>query len=261
MGLVRLLADRRLRSDPRLRPRGAVVRSADGVLPGSAVCGRCSPCAGRSTRRSACGAARGTKRSASCRRRPTSWRPRGPAMTGEGLVRLGELRRRQGKLDEASALFERAGSHPIASLGRALIAFDRGDFERRIRARRSASPQPVAAEPDRARRRAGAAGARERRARPPRRGASRRCRARRHRRAGADRSAEGVGPPGGRRARGGGQRFRRRQVAFRGCGRSVSAQRRAVRDRRAPAWIWRACSARSAARRRRRRRLRAPSTS
>lgn len=30
-----------------------------------------------------------------------------PAMTGEGLVRLGELRRRQGKLDEAMALFER----------------------------------------------------------------------------------------------------------------------------------------------------------
>jgi LuxR family transcriptional regulator, maltose regulon positive regulatory protein len=50
-----------------------------------------------------------------------------PAMTGEGLVRLGELRRRQGKLDEASALFERAGGHPIALLGRAMIAFDRGD--------------------------------------------------------------------------------------------------------------------------------------
>ena len=52
-----------------------------------------------------------------------------PAMTGEGLVRLGELRRRQGKLDEAMALFERGGSHPLASLGRASVTFDRGDFK------------------------------------------------------------------------------------------------------------------------------------
>ena len=51
-----------------------------------------------------------------------------PAMTGEGLVRLGELRRRQGRLDEAMALFERGGSHPLASLGRASVIFDRGDF-------------------------------------------------------------------------------------------------------------------------------------
>jgi LuxR family transcriptional regulator, maltose regulon positive regulatory protein len=52
-----------------------------------------------------------------------------PAMTGEGLVRLGELRRRQGKLEEAMALFDRAGSHPLASLGRASVIFDRGDFK------------------------------------------------------------------------------------------------------------------------------------
>jgi DNA-binding CsgD family transcriptional regulator len=52
-----------------------------------------------------------------------------PAMTGEGLVRLGELRRRQGKLDEAMKLFERGGSHPLASLGRASVMFDRGDFK------------------------------------------------------------------------------------------------------------------------------------
>ena len=51
-----------------------------------------------------------------------------PAMSGEGLVRLGELRRRQGKLDEAMDLFERSGSHPLASLGRASVVFDRGDF-------------------------------------------------------------------------------------------------------------------------------------
>ena len=52
-----------------------------------------------------------------------------PAMTGEGFVRLGELRRRQGKLDEAMSLFERCGSHPLASLGRASVTFDRGDFK------------------------------------------------------------------------------------------------------------------------------------
>jgi len=52
-----------------------------------------------------------------------------PAMTGEGLVRLGELRRRQGKLDEAIAFFDRAGSHSLASLGRAAVIFDRGDFK------------------------------------------------------------------------------------------------------------------------------------
>jgi LuxR family maltose regulon positive regulatory protein len=52
-----------------------------------------------------------------------------PAMTGEGFVRLGELRRRQGKLDEAMALFERCGPHPLASLGRASVTFDRGDFK------------------------------------------------------------------------------------------------------------------------------------
>jgi DNA-binding CsgD family transcriptional regulator len=50
-----------------------------------------------------------------------------PAMTGEGLVRLGELRRRQGKLDEAMALFDRVGAHPLASIGRANVMFDRGD--------------------------------------------------------------------------------------------------------------------------------------
>ena len=52
-----------------------------------------------------------------------------PAMTGEGIARLGELRRRQGNLDEAIALFEKAGGHPTAALGRALVAFDRGDFK------------------------------------------------------------------------------------------------------------------------------------
>ena len=50
-----------------------------------------------------------------------------PAMTGDALVRLAELRRRQGRLVDANALFEQAGTHGLALLGRAELAFDRGD--------------------------------------------------------------------------------------------------------------------------------------
>jgi ATP/maltotriose-dependent transcriptional regulator MalT len=50
-----------------------------------------------------------------------------PGMTSEGLVRLAELRRRQGRLDEAEAMFSRAEQHPHASLGRAELALGRGD--------------------------------------------------------------------------------------------------------------------------------------
>ncbi|HYM22039.1 MAG TPA: LuxR C-terminal-related transcriptional regulator [Vicinamibacterales bacterium] len=50
-----------------------------------------------------------------------------PAMTADALVRLAELRRRQGRLVDASALLEQAGGHGLALLGRAELAFDRGD--------------------------------------------------------------------------------------------------------------------------------------
>ena len=50
-----------------------------------------------------------------------------PAMTADALVRLGELRRRQGRLVEAATLFDKAGAHPLAQLGRAELAIDRGD--------------------------------------------------------------------------------------------------------------------------------------
>src|SRR6266516_1097224 len=52
-----------------------------------------------------------------------------PAMTADGVVRLAELRRRQGRLVEASALFEQAEHHPLAALGRAELAFDRDDAQ------------------------------------------------------------------------------------------------------------------------------------
>jgi DNA-binding CsgD family transcriptional regulator len=50
-----------------------------------------------------------------------------PGMTTDGLARLGELRRRQGRVDEAASLFERSGGHPIALLGRAAMALDQRD--------------------------------------------------------------------------------------------------------------------------------------
>jgi tetratricopeptide (TPR) repeat protein len=43
------------------------------------------------------------------------------------LTRLGELRRRQGRLDEAAALFTQAEQHPLSILGRSMLALDQGD--------------------------------------------------------------------------------------------------------------------------------------
>jgi ATP/maltotriose-dependent transcriptional regulator MalT len=51
-----------------------------------------------------------------------------PAMTGDALVRLAELRRRQGRLLDAASLLDQAGSQGLALLGRAELAFDRGDL-------------------------------------------------------------------------------------------------------------------------------------
>jgi len=52
-----------------------------------------------------------------------------PAMTAGGMVLLAELRRRQGRLVEAASLFEQSQPHPLASLGRAELAFDRDDLK------------------------------------------------------------------------------------------------------------------------------------
>jgi DNA-binding NarL/FixJ family response regulator len=49
-----------------------------------------------------------------------------PAMGGDALARLGELRRRQGRLAEAEELFARCESHALAVLGRAAMALDQG---------------------------------------------------------------------------------------------------------------------------------------
>jgi DNA-binding NarL/FixJ family response regulator len=50
-----------------------------------------------------------------------------PAMAAGGLARLGELRARQGRDDDARALFERAGAHPRAVVGLGLLALDSAD--------------------------------------------------------------------------------------------------------------------------------------
>jgi ATP/maltotriose-dependent transcriptional regulator MalT len=52
-----------------------------------------------------------------------------PGMAAGGIARLGELRARQGRADEARALFEEAGSHRIALVGLGKLALDSGDAE------------------------------------------------------------------------------------------------------------------------------------
>ncbi|MDO8965120.1 helix-turn-helix transcriptional regulator [Algoriphagus sp.] len=52
-----------------------------------------------------------------------------PPYIAESIARLGELRRRQGKLMEARKLFEQAAFHPIAILGKAELLIDKNkDF-------------------------------------------------------------------------------------------------------------------------------------
>jgi DNA-binding NarL/FixJ family response regulator len=57
-----------------------------------------------------------------------------PAEAADGIVRLADLRRRQGRFDEAATLLDQAESHPfrmlganLALLGRAALALDQGD--------------------------------------------------------------------------------------------------------------------------------------
>jgi DNA-binding CsgD family transcriptional regulator len=48
-----------------------------------------------------------------------------PPMVGDAIARLGELRRRQGRLGEAAELFARSETHTLSLLGRAALALDR----------------------------------------------------------------------------------------------------------------------------------------
>ena len=60
-----------------------------------------------------------------------------PAAVPEALARLGELRRRQGRFDEAAALFTDAAQHPLAVLGRAALALDQAPAVGRAGAHRA----------------------------------------------------------------------------------------------------------------------------
>jgi LuxR family transcriptional regulator, maltose regulon positive regulatory protein len=53
-----------------------------------------------------------------------------PGMGFEAVVRLAELRRRQGRVEEAAALFGEVEFHPYAQLGLAAVALDQGDAAR-----------------------------------------------------------------------------------------------------------------------------------
>jgi DNA-binding CsgD family transcriptional regulator/Tfp pilus assembly protein PilF len=55
-----------------------------------------------------------------------------PVVLPAAYARLGELRRRQGRIDEATALFEQAGSHPLALIGGAWIDLDAGNLTRAL---------------------------------------------------------------------------------------------------------------------------------
>ena len=48
-------------------------------------------------------------------------------MAVEGIVRLAELRWRQGRLDEAAALFEQVQHEPLAQVGQAMLALEQAD--------------------------------------------------------------------------------------------------------------------------------------
>jgi len=50
-----------------------------------------------------------------------------PGFLSEVTCRLGELRRRQGRTEEAESIFAKVDTHPRSILGRAWIALDRGD--------------------------------------------------------------------------------------------------------------------------------------
>src|SRR6185503_19098981 len=55
-----------------------------------------------------------------------------PASVGQSLARLGDLRLRQGRFDEAGALFAQSSSQPISRMGRASLALEQGNTDEAI---------------------------------------------------------------------------------------------------------------------------------
>lgn len=55
-----------------------------------------------------------------------------PGLAADGFARLAELRRRQGRLDEAAAMLEQVAFHPEAQLALGHLALELGDHERAV---------------------------------------------------------------------------------------------------------------------------------
>ena len=125
-GMDLLPAARRVRAGARLRPRRAVVQEGRGVQPQDEhqLRHRHLPCALR------CGAHLG-RALAEAERELTEatedLSAERPSWTGAGVVRLADLRRRQGRFAEAEELLHRAAGNALAPLCMAELALDRGD--------------------------------------------------------------------------------------------------------------------------------------
>jgi len=55
-----------------------------------------------------------------------------PGMTAPPIARLGELRMRQGRFDDAERLFDQSSSHPISRLGKAALLLEQGNAEQAL---------------------------------------------------------------------------------------------------------------------------------
>ena len=122
----RLLLAQCLRAGARLRARGGVVPQGRGVQPQDkdnfvtlacrAHYGAVSP-----------GRGAGPRPSGSSPRRPSTSLAERPSWSGLAIVRLADLRRRQGRFAEAEELLERRQGNPLAPVVMAELALDLGD--------------------------------------------------------------------------------------------------------------------------------------
>ena len=76
-----------------------------------------------------------------------------PPFAHEGMVRLADLRRRQGRIEEAEQLFRKAESHPMAAVGMAELSLDRDDPSGAISVAEQSAATPSADKQDSAGRR------------------------------------------------------------------------------------------------------------
>ena len=130
--------DRCLPARARSRARRRVVPARRGDLRALRATPRCSRPAGRTTPICSSGAGEWSEAeqtlTAACRDLGGV-----PRKVADGLVRLAELRRRQGRPDQAEALLAEAEGHRLALLVRAALCLDRGDATALRPRRRSGS--------------------------------------------------------------------------------------------------------------------------